>query len=268
VAKFKGARWRQPRGAKSNNKAGSGALSRKDSLEVLAVIIALTLMAFGAHKLRAPDTLPITQVVFVNGPFNTEPLELKRAVAHSLEGNFFTVDLRATERALNKLGWVKSASVRRRWPDALAIHIREHKAIARWGNNALLSQSGRLFRPGDGRAPEDLPILHGPKGRERSLLARYREISATLKPANLSVRALVEDERRAWHLLLGNGIPVAIGRGDPEDRVTRFAHVYPQVLRGRARYIDRIDLRYTNGLAVAWKRSDGDGRALEDAIVN
>jgi cell division protein FtsQ len=73
------------------------------------------------------------------------------------------------------------------------------------------------------------------------------------------LRALVQDERRAWHLLLGNGIPVDVGRGNLDARVARLSRVYPKVLAPRAVHIRRIDLRYTNGFAVAWKRSSPDG---------
>jgi cell division protein FtsQ len=258
VAKFKRARWRRRRGAESRAKVRARSLSGRDWIEVLAVIAALSLFVWGVHKLREPGALPIERVHFESPPVNAARADLKQAVATSLAGNFFTVDLQAIEQALTRLGWVRSASVRREWPDTLLISIREHLAVARWGKDALLNRAAEIFRPRRGPLPAGLPILHGPAGSEQHLLAQYRQILNRLRPAGLSVLALVEDERRAWHLLLDNGIPVDIGRGDPGARVARFARVYPEVLAPRAEHIESIDLRYTNGLAIAWKRSDGD----------
>jgi cell division protein FtsQ len=268
VAKFTRVRFRQRRGAESRARAQTRSLSRRDCAEVLAVIAVLALIVLGVYKLREPGSLPIQRVHFENGPFNAAPAALRQAVAPYLVGNFFTVDLQAIERALTRLGWVKSASVRREWPGQLSIRVREHTAVARWGMDALLNRNGQIFRPQGGRLSANLPILHGPAGRSQHVLAEYRQISNTLRPINVSVRALVEDERWAWHMLLGNGIPVDIGRGDPNPRVARFARVYPEVLAPRAEHIESIDLRYTNGLAVAWKWSDGDGDATQGQTGN
>jgi len=130
-----------------------------------------------------------------------------------------------------------------------------------------LTRDGHVFKPHDGEVPDHLPVLHGPAGRTRHLLGRYRRLSETLASANLAARALVEDQRRAWHLLLDTGVSVEVGRGDPRARVARFARVYPEVLAPRAEQIKRIDLRYTNGLAVAWKRADDAGGTQPDAMT-
>jgi cell division protein FtsQ len=249
--------WRKTkRGAESRDRARAKTFSGRDWAEVVAVIAILSLCIAGAYTLRDPNTLPIRQVRFEDALVDAARSELQAAVAHRLAGNFFTVNLRDIERTLSELGWVKSASVRRRWPSALVIDIEEQVPVARWGKDALLNRAGKIFKPHGSAFPAHLPILHGPAGRTDSLLARFQRLSKILAPARLSVRALVQDQRRAWHLLLDNGIAVAIGRGDPVARVARLARVYPQVLVSRAQHIERIDLRYTNGLAVAWKQPD------------
>jgi len=218
------------------------------------IVVALCLLVAGAYKLRQPGTLPIRRVHFEDTVANPARAKLMQTVAPRLAGNFFTVDLQSIERGLMRLSWIEDAALRREWPDTLVIRIREQVAAAQWGRAALLNRAGQIFRSQSGQLPADLPILHGPKGRSQNVLARYRQLTNILKPASLSVRALVEDERRAWHVLLNNGIPIDIGRGNPDPRVARFASVYPEVLASRATYIESIDLRYTNGFAVAWKQ--------------
>lgn len=234
-------------------------------MEVLVVIAILTVLVAGIYKLRQPGVLPIQRVHFEHTA--NAVTGLRKAVAPHVAGSFFTVDLQAIERALTQLSWIESASVRREWPDTISIRVSEYEAVARWGADALLSRGGHVFKAHDGEVPDHLPVLHGPGGRTRHLLGRYRRLSETLASVNLNARALVEDERRAWHLLLGTGVPVEVGRGDPRARVARFARVYPAVLAPRAEHIKSIDLRYTNGLAVAWKRADGAGGAQPGAMT-
>lgn len=269
MAKFRLARRKHRRGAEPRDKARARVLSRWDWLEMVVVVAILSLIVASVYKLRQPGTVPIQRVHFEGVMTKPVRAELIRAVAPRLAGNFFTVDLQAIEAALTRFGWVKIAAVRRQWPDALVIRVREQIPVAQWGRTALLNRTGQIFRPQGGRLPADLPILQGPSGRSQNVLVRYRQLTQLLKPANLSARALVEDERRAWHLLLDNGVPIDIGRGNPDARVARFARVYPDVLAPRAAYIRSIDLRYTNGLAVAWKQlADNDGRAIRSTTNN
>ncbi|MGH8501835.1 MAG: cell division protein FtsQ/DivIB [Gammaproteobacteria bacterium] len=259
------ARGRRRRGAQPRQQVKASGLSSRDWAEVFAVIAVLIVLVSGINKLRQPGVLPIQRVHFEHAAHAVTGL--RKAVAPHVTGNFFTVDLRAIERALTRLSWIESASVRREWPDTLRIRVSEYEAVARWGADALLSRDGQVFRPHEREMPDLLPVLHGPAGRARHLLGRYRQLSKTLAPANLTVGALVEDQRRAWHLLLDIGVPVEIGRGDPRARVARFARVYPEVLAPRTEQIKSIDLRYTNGFAVVWKRPDGAGGAQPDAMT-
>ena len=47
-----------------------------------------------------------------------------------------------------RLPWVERAEVRKRWPDVLEVRIVEHRPFARWGEQQLLSEHGRLFPVG------------------------------------------------------------------------------------------------------------------------
>ena len=41
--------------------------------------------------------------------------------------NFFTLEIAQIQQQLEDMPWVYSASIRKRWPDTLKIHIVEHK---------------------------------------------------------------------------------------------------------------------------------------------
>lgn len=90
-------------------------------------------------------------------------------------------------------------------------------------------------------------------------MQRYQTAQQLFAPDGLRVATLDEDERRAYRLWFSNGIELVIGRDWNMHRMARLATVYKQVLASKARRIKRIDLRYPNGFAVAWKHSKTKG---------
>ena len=59
--------------------------------------------------------------------------EIQAAVSDRIRGNFFAVSPADVRAGLEKLPWVRAASVRRVWPDRLEVALEEHVALARWG---------------------------------------------------------------------------------------------------------------------------------------
>ena len=203
--------------------------------------------------LRDPHTLPVRNVRIEGDFVHLDRGELEAAAAPLVSGGFFTIDLRRVEEVIEALPWVYDVSLRRQWPDTLEVRVVEQVAIARWGDRALLNQYGELFEPLQASVPQGLPILHGPEGKERELIDRFIKVTEMLKTVDLQPRELVEDQRRAWHLSLDRGVKITLGRDDTVARLQRFLAVYPQTLADRIDALAQIDLRYTNGFAVAWR---------------
>ena len=83
--------------------------------------------------------------------------QIKLITDKHLQGNFFTLDLNKTKDAFEKLPWAREVSVRRRWPDKLEVTIKEHQAMARWGNLALVNIQGGLFHAA---IDSELPVFY------------------------------------------------------------------------------------------------------------
>jgi cell division protein FtsQ len=226
-----------------------GALAMLGFFAVLAVVFL---------RFIAPENMPIKRVLIEGDLKHQARGELMDAVASHARAGFFRVDLGRLEKSLEKLPWVAAASARRAWPDALLVRVREQVPIARWGTHALLNSRGEIFKP-TGDLPEDLPLLFGPEGRERYLITQFHRASQLLKSAGLGLKALVEDERRSWYMVLDNGIPVALGRNQPEHKILRFSRIYPRTLTDRAELVAGVDMRYPNGFAVAWRPAPTGG---------
>jgi hypothetical protein len=56
---------------------------------------------------------------------------------------------------------------------------------------------------------------------------------------------------------LANGIDVRLGRRQIDERLDRFIQTALPVMSGRAAEIDYVDMRYSNGFAIGWRRPRG-----------
>jgi len=222
------------------------------------VLLLTTVVAagWGSLRLTDPNKLPIRQVRIAGAFRHLSPGELQSLVVSHVQGGFFTVDVDAIRRALLADPWVEQVSVRRQWPDGLTVYVREHIAVARWGEKGLLNVEGEFFSPDKNTFPQHLTELNGPEGTRPQLLDRLRVLRVALSHAGRDVVKLSLSDRRAWSFELDDGLTVIVGRKDFGDRVRRFARVFPTALSSRIADIDRVDLRYTNGFAVRWKHAN------------
>ncbi len=165
---------------------------------------------------------------------------------------FFAVRLGEAQAAVARLPWVERAEVRKRWPDVVEVRVVEHRPFARWGEDRLLSEQGRLFPVAGIELPQALPWLHGPESQVAEVVALYNESRALFAPTGYEVRALQLDGRGSWRLVLSNGTEVVIGSQEARLRLGRFARLLPQLMTEQGLPMRRADLRYTNGFSVTW----------------
>jgi len=232
-------------------------LSRRSRLW-LAVAAAAVLIAFSADGLFQPGAFPVQRVSFEGEFRHVTPQALREAVAKEVHGNFFALDLKRVERAAKTLPWVDHVSVRREWPQSLHIQYTEHRIVARWGDDAWLSSSSALVTGADDVPKHVLPVLDGPPGTQARVLARFNEMSGLTGSAGLEVTGVRLSPRRAWRLVVRDAaanaeFTVMLGRSELRPRLERFLRVYRAELAQSAARLERIDLRYPNGFAVAWK---------------
>ena len=219
----------------------------------LLAILAGTL-ALAKHWVSDPYRFPL-DVVEVKGDFrHLDKQQLQDAVATHVAGGFFTVDVDAIRAAAEDLPWVYKATVRRVWPATLRINIEEQQAIARWGERGYLNGNGEPFFPDAIVSSLVLPELAGPEGHELNVLESFQRVTKTLAPLQIAVTRMELDSRRAWHLQVGDGVMLELGRADTRERLQRFISAYPTVFAGRIEDLKRVDLRYSNGFSVYWQQ--------------
>ncbi len=205
--------------------------------------------------LRLP-VFPLREVVVLTPLKHVTSAQVDLAVQDSLSGNFFTVKLDKVRTSFEKLPWVRRASVRRRWPDAIELELEEQEAVAQWrqgeaGEVRMVNARGETFAAA---SRGGLPLLAGPPGRAPDVLARYREFSGAMQPLGRTLSSVSLSAREAWSLRLDNGLTVELGRDQPKapltERLARFVTAYRETSERLQAPMVMVDLRYPNGFAV------------------
>jgi cell division protein FtsQ len=202
-----------------------------------------TWISFSHQPIRRVDISSDGRAVSVN--------KLRPLVDRFVTRDFYTLNTHELQLRLSLIPWVKSASIRRVWPDKLSVVIHERKAFALWNETQLLSADGVLFQPPITTYPPNLPQLSGGEGDEKKVLEEYLILTKEMGFLGLRVLAL-NLVGSSCNFLLDSKTKVYFNQGD-KQQLARFNKLFQQVLRGKLQRVERVDLRYPGGASVRWK---------------
>ena len=167
--------------------------------------------------------LPI-KTIQLSGVFkHIDQQEIEKALRPFVGEGFFSLDIQNVRNSLRDKPWAESVSIRRLWPDRVMIQIVEKKPLARWDNDHFLSDKAEVFA------------------------ANTKEFNSLTKIYNI-------DSRGAVNIDLTNGFKIKVGRDNVDSKIERLVSIYAQQIRPRRNEIQQLDLRYSNGFTIAWKK--------------
>ncbi len=222
---------------------------------LLIVLLAVGLGAI-AWYLRTPAMvfMPVHDVKVDGELRHVDARTLQQVVTRHLTPGLLQVDLQALRAEVRNIPWVEDVSVRRLLPSTLLLAVTEHEPVARWGRGQLLGRDGSVFEPPQTTAAfASLPSLVGPAEMQRELHAVYMRYAPWFKKLRLQVAEIELDQRRSWRVRLTDGVVLELGRTQLAQRLQRFASLYAGPLLLEWENVQRVDLRYTNGVAVRWR---------------
>lgn len=211
----------------------------------LAALAALVWVFGGWHD---PERWPIRWLDVEGHLERTTSAQVRAAVATEARRGFFVINIERARRAVEDLPWIASAMVSREWPDALTVEVHEHQPVARWNDDALVSREGDVFEVAGTVGMQGLVRLRGPAGRQVEVFETWQRLAQRMRPVGVEIARVELDPRGAWTLVLESGWDVLLGREQLEPRVDRFLAVHDRL--ARVPDLERIDLRYPNGLAL------------------
>lgn len=229
-----------------------------DLVSDLLIVLGVASLAWAAVVgMQRLPIFPLRQLIVSTPLEQVGRGQIEQTARTALAGNFFTVNLDTVRAAFEQLPWVRKASVRRRWPDALELSLEEHVAAARWqranGEAALVNSHGEVFA-GSFAAEQSLPAFAGPEGSSATVLEHYLAFKDALAPLDRRPLAVALTARQAWEVKLDDGVVVELGRDETNlpvtDRMARFASYYPAARQKLGNLVGIVDMRYPNGFAV------------------
>jgi cell division protein FtsQ len=236
----------------ADNRAGV-LTSAFSSLSTVLLFAVLSLVTYGAGLLYKQIDKPLTNVM-IGGNFTfLETAELSKLVVKEIDGGFLSIDLSRLSDVLREHPWVDEVSVRREWPSILKVEVIEEVPIARWGEKGFLNRLGEELLIESNSHLGALPVLRADFGSSRDMMENYQLMAELLIPTGLKIAELKRDSLGVWFIDTATGVQLVIGRDQVSEKIRRFTTVWAAGLSQQLKHIKTIDLRYPNGLAVAWK---------------
>ncbi|SLM64607.1 MULTISPECIES: cell division protein FtsQ [Dickeya] len=224
-------------------------------LMVLGTILWGSWMVLGWMK--DASRLPLSRLVVTGERHYTTNDDIRQAILSlGPPGTFMTQDVNVIQQQIERLPWIKQASVRKQWPDELKIHLVEYIPFARWNDQLMVDSDGNTFSvPAERVGNKKMPMLYGPEGSEDDVLEGYREISQTLAAGKFVVKMVAMTARHSWQVGLEDDVRLNLGRDDRSRRLARFLELYALLQRQAQtenKRVNYVDLRYDTGAAVGW----------------
>lgn len=226
-------------------------MARRGSL--IGVLLLALLLGAGGRALWLWLDRPIERVSIRGDLERVSAAYLRRQLAPLVRGQtWLSADLGELRDRAREIGWLNEVRIQREWPNALVFELVEQIPVARWNDDRLLNPAGEPFAFAPLSPPEGLGHLAGPADSGPEVLAYHDALAERLAEHGLTLRQLRLEERGAWRLQIEGGIWVMLGRNNREARLARFLAAWDREFAALASHIRYIDLRYPNGVAVAW----------------
>jgi cell division protein FtsQ len=202
--------------------------------------------------------------VHLAGNRRVPPESILAALGFEPGQSIFKADIHAARARLEKLDWVASADVKRRYPDDISVRIVEKLPFALWQSPAglfVVERNGNVITAKAGEEFRRLPLLVGDGGSNAAdivdAVAQHRVLAARVK-------AYQRVSQRRWNVILDDGVLVKLPENGWQTQLDALDHLI--VDKGiLERDVSEIDLRsptqYFFVLRSGEKKSEPRGNA-------
>lgn len=184
------------------------------------------------------------QNVRLEGVSDAASSDIKKALELHRGQPLALMDLAKVQEQVEKVGWVKSATVRRQLPGLLVITVVERPRLAVWqykGKDTVIDDHGQIIP--EARAPNflNLPLVVGEGANEQA--AAILELMRSRPALTQKTYALVRVDTRRWDIHLKNGTIIKLPALNQEDAMARLDTLIDQrrVLEQGFAEIDLLD---------------------------
>lgn len=205
------------------------------------------------ERIGTAVSLHVTQVVIEGRSLTPEPL-LRAALGVAPGDMLLGFSLDAARARVEALTWVQHATVERRLPGTVIVHLTERLPFAVWqnaGKFVLIDRAGQVVSNQDpvkdAAAYAVLPLVVGAGAPENA--AALLDLLAAQPGLKSRVVAAVRVGERRWNLKLNNGADVLLPEGQEAVAMAKLMELHgTQALLDRP--LQTLDLRLPDRLVV------------------
>ena len=217
------------------------------------------LVVAGHYLAQMEPVLPVRGIQLAGTFEHLDQAGVESTLQDYLGQGFFSLNIHELQERIESRPWTESVSVRRIWPNRIGVSVSERVPVARWDERHLLSDQAEVYLA-DAKEFSHLPRVHAENHSPAWALEQFYRLQARFASADEQIVAVLVDSRGALDVELINALTVKLGRDEIERKVERLISIYDEQILPRREQIRRLDLRYSNGFAVAWKAEVLQGR--------
>ena len=221
---------------------------------------------FGPQAVRESQILCLTEMD-VRGIERVERGDLLAATGVELGDNLVTIDLERAADEVQKLPWVESVSMRRAYPDRLAITVYERKPASLLADGQLwfVDHNGEVFKPVTTGEWQDMPVVTGvtvddrgvdPVGSRDRLLGALEVLAAVDATNHLDEADIGELrvlERGGFEVILADsGVTLHLDAVSYELGLQRLDTLLEREMVA-LQDVSRLDLALRNQVVATWR---------------
>lgn len=230
----------------------------------VALVVAVGFAGFCAHRVISSTVFFSVKKINIRDNKRLSRDEVIAIAGVRPGDKMLKLDLQAIGSHLEKNPWVEHVMVKRAFPDALHIQVKEREpvAVVNLGYLCYVDGGGTLFKALNEGDALDYPVLTGfseddvsrdAAGTKAALKSAADLIAMLRTNPTFQVQDVSEihfDKGFGFTLFTAEGgVPVRLGSDGFTEKLARFAKIYKD-LQGQMYSLEYIDLNYTDKIVV------------------
>lgn len=219
-------------------------------LKLLAAVIGIAFILFGKQTLDSLLQAPFDEVVIQGNLQHVKREQLQQVITHHANQGFIGLDMTALHSSLMSVPWVKSVAIQRAIPNQLVVSIIEANILARWNDEAYLTESLNIVDSSNHKVSKDIPMFIGEDvERVMHYFTLTREtISESMKP----VRLIDVSDIGTVRIQLSQSVDILLNEKNFTEQLKRWVKVVETHAINHRDRLKRVDMRYASGMAVVF----------------
>lgn len=218
------------------------------AITVMSIVVAVVLL------LLQTVNKPVTKLQINQDLVHVTKSMIESEVAPWFPEGYLSLDVQDIQSHLQDMVMVANVKVEKVWPDTLSILIEEERPVALWNGKNMLSENGDILPV----AYEELqlPKLKGSNNESKLVMQHFLLFNRWGKRHQLELTG-IQHSSAGWQLDFQTGLKIWLDNVAAMNGLQQLDKVIDQFDFTR---IERIDMRYEQGFAVAWKDSIGQAQ--------